>query len=87
MPDKWCVPRRLAGPPTSWNVPPHAQFLQRQPRLVAVSKLKPVEDIQALYDAGHRDFGENYVRELVAEIVLSSATHARRAPIPRCKRW
>jgi pyridoxal phosphate enzyme (YggS family) len=33
--------------------------------LVAVSKTKPAEDIQALYDLGHRDFGENYVQELV----------------------
>ena len=33
--------------------------------LVAVSKTKPIEDIQALYDLGHRDFGENYVQELV----------------------
>lgn len=33
--------------------------------LVAVSKKKPVEDLQALYDAGERNFGENYVQELV----------------------
>ena len=33
--------------------------------LVAVSKTKTVEDIQALYDLGQRDFGENYVQELV----------------------
>lgn len=33
--------------------------------LVAVSKIKPVEDIQALYNLGQRDFGENYVQELV----------------------
>ena len=33
--------------------------------LVAVSKTKPVEDIRALYEAGQRDFGENYVQELV----------------------
>src|SRR5690606_35273466 len=33
--------------------------------LVAVSKKKPVAAIQALYDAGQRDFGENYVQELV----------------------
>lgn len=33
--------------------------------LVAVSKTKPVEDIKALYDAGQKDFGENYVQELV----------------------
>lgn len=34
-------------------------------RLVAVSKTKPVEDILALYTAGQRDFGENYVQELL----------------------
>ena len=33
--------------------------------LVAVSKTKPIEDILALYNLGHRDFGENYVQELV----------------------
>jgi pyridoxal phosphate enzyme (YggS family) len=33
--------------------------------LIAVSKTKPVEDLQVLYDAGQRDFGENYVQELV----------------------
>lgn len=33
--------------------------------LVAVSKIKPVSDIKALYDLGQRDFGENYVQELV----------------------
>jgi pyridoxal phosphate enzyme (YggS family) len=34
-------------------------------QLVAVSKTKPVEDILALYAAGQRDFGENYVQELL----------------------
>ena len=33
--------------------------------VIAVSKTKPEEDILALYEAGHRDFGENYVQELV----------------------
>lgn len=33
--------------------------------LIAVSKTKPPDDIQALYDMGQRDFGENYVQELV----------------------
>jgi len=32
--------------------------------LVAVSKTKPIEDIQELYALGHRDFGENYVQEI-----------------------
>jgi pyridoxal phosphate enzyme (YggS family) len=33
--------------------------------LVAVSKTKPSEDIKALYDLGQKNFGENYVQELV----------------------
>ena len=40
------------------------QLQVKQVTLVAVSKTKPVEDIQALYDLGQRDFGENYVQEL-----------------------
>lgn len=35
--------------------------------LVAVSKTKPVEDIQELYGLGQRDFGENYVQELIVK--------------------
>jgi len=41
--------------------------------LVAVSKTKPVEDIRALYDLGQRDFGENYVQELVEKQPLLPA--------------
>ena len=33
-------------------------------KLVAVSKLKPVEDIMEAYNAGQRAFGENYATEL-----------------------
>ena len=33
--------------------------------LVAVSKTKPAADILELYELGQRDFGENYVQELV----------------------
>ena len=36
-----------------------------QVTLIAVSKTKSTEDIMALYDLGQRDFGENYVQELV----------------------
>jgi len=39
--------------------------LKDRAQLVAVSKTKPAEDIQALYALGQRDFGENYVQELV----------------------
>jgi pyridoxal phosphate enzyme (YggS family) len=35
--------------------------------LVAVSKFQPNEAIEALYAAGHRDFGENRVQELAAK--------------------
>jgi pyridoxal phosphate enzyme (YggS family) len=35
--------------------------------LVAVSKFQPVEAIESLYAAGHRDFGENRVQELAAK--------------------
>jgi len=33
--------------------------------LVAVSKMQSAADIRSLYDHGQRDFGENYVQELV----------------------
>jgi len=36
-----------------------------EPLLVAVSKYKPSSDILACYELGQRDFGENYVQELV----------------------
>ncbi|MES2431598.1 MAG: YggS family pyridoxal phosphate-dependent enzyme [Bacteroidota bacterium] len=50
--------------------------LKGKATLVAVSKTKPVEDIQALYDLGHRDFGENYVQEMVdKEAVLPKDIH------------
>lgn len=45
--------------------------------LVAVSKTKPIEAIQALYDLGQRDFGENYVQELVD----------KHAALPQDIRW
>lgn len=45
--------------------------------LVAVSKTKPVEDILELYELGQRDFGENYVQELVD----------KQASLPKDIRW
>ncbi|RYD92999.1 MAG: YggS family pyridoxal phosphate-dependent enzyme [Sphingobacteriales bacterium] len=45
--------------------------------LVAVSKTKPLADIQELYDLGQRDFGENYVQELVE----------KQAQLPADIRW
>lgn len=39
-------------------------------RLLAVSKTKTVEEIRSLYELGQRDFGENYVQELVEKQAL-----------------
>lgn len=39
------------------SLPPHVT-------LVAVSKTRPAKEVKALYDLGHRDFGENYAQEL-----------------------
>lgn len=38
---------------------------RRAPRLVAVSKTKPLEDLEEAYAAGQRIFGENYVSHAV----------------------
>ncbi len=42
-----------------------SNLAEQQVCLVAVSKTKPKEDIEALYALGQRDFGENYVQELL----------------------
>ncbi len=41
------------------------QLLAHKATLVAVSKKKTAADIRELFEMGHRDFGENYVQELV----------------------
>ena len=45
--------------------------------LVAVSKTKPVAELQEFYDLGQRDFGENYVQELAD----------KEAVLPKDIRW
>ena len=50
-----------------------AEMLAKNVTLIAVSKMKPVEDIQELYDLGQRDFGENYVQELMDKQALLPA--------------
>ena len=47
-----------------------AAILDRIPpgvRLVAVSKTKPIEDLQAAYAAGQRIFGENKIQEMASK--------------------
>ncbi len=43
------------------------EFQQQNVLLVAVSKFQTIEKIEALYALGQRDFGENYVQELLAK--------------------
>ncbi len=42
-------------------------------RLMAVSKTKPVEDLLAAYQAGHRLFGENRIQEIIEKKPLLPA--------------
>lgn len=58
------------------------EYTYFEPRLVAVSKLKPPELIVAAYEAGQRHFGENYVNELKEKAYDTSI-------IDKCKdiRW
>ena len=41
---------------------------RKEVTLIAVSKTKPVEMLQTIYDAGSRDFGENKVQEMCDKI-------------------
>jgi PLP dependent protein len=62
--------RRKGGGVMSINKERYSEIiseLEGKATLVAVSKTKPVEDILELYNLGHRDFGENYVQELVGK--------------------
>lgn len=53
------------------------ELKEKNVTLVAVSKTKSVEDILELYHLGQRDFGENYVQELVE----------KEAQLPKDIRW
>ena len=43
------------------------ETLSQEVTLVAVSKTKPIADLQEAYDAGQRVFGENKIQEMVAK--------------------
>ena len=47
------------------NINYFKENIPQEVTLVAVSKTKPAEDVQTAYDAGHLDFGENRVQEMV----------------------
>lgn len=44
-----------------------------QPRLVAVSKVKPASDVLEAYEAGQRVFGESYVRAHAPACIVQAA--------------
>lgn len=52
----------------------NSEFEEKNIKLIAVSKTKPIESIHELYDAGQRDFGENYVQELTDKHAVLSKT-------------
>src|SRR5437868_5011059 len=54
-----------------------SELKEKNITLVAVSKTKPVEDIFELYNLGQKDFGENYVQELLE----------KQAKLPAGIRW
>ena len=49
--------------------------------LLAISKFHPPEAIRAAYEAGQRDFGENYVQELAAKAEALAKVAEPGAPI------
>jgi hypothetical protein len=53
----------------------HPQQGEQKPRLIAVSKTKPASAVLAAYQAGQRDFGENYLQELVSKATELAALH------------
>jgi len=50
-----------------WQAAQRAGRDAREVRLVAVSKRKSIAEIREAYAAGQRDFGENYVQELIGK--------------------
>ena len=56
--------------PVKENIQYFTSLLPAHVTLVAVSKTKPAEMLQEAYDAGQRDFGENYVQELTDKAAL-----------------
>jgi len=66
----WTMDQTLSMPVNKEKYEEIITALKNKATLVAVSKTKPVEDILALYNLGHRDFGENYVQEMAEKAGL-----------------
>jgi len=63
--------------PVKENIHHFRSLLPAHVTLVAVSKTKPADMLMEAYEAGQRDFGENYVQELVE----------KEAALPKDIRW
>lgn len=59
------------------NIRKYRQMVEPKARLIAVSKTKPIEDLQAAYAAGQRLFGENKAQEM----------RDKHAALPKDIRW
>jgi pyridoxal phosphate enzyme (YggS family) len=46
------------------NISVFKESIPKEVELIAVSKTKPIEDLQVAYDAGQRHFGENRIQEM-----------------------
>ena len=66
-----CVRKRIADHEAEFDLPVGGV------RLIAVSKTKPVSQIQAAIGAGQRDFGENYLDEAVSKIEQLTGSDCR----------
>lgn len=86
------VRQRLAQAEAKFNRSPESV------RLLAVSKTKPVADIQAVLAAGQRDFGENYLNEALQKIeqltgqgcvwhFIGAIQSNKTKPIAQCFDW
>ena len=52
------------------------KVLNNRQKLIAVSKGQDISKIKKLYELGHRDFGENYLQELIKKSsILPSDIH------------
>jgi len=49
------------------NIREFKKDIPNEVEIVAVSKTKPISEIQAVFDSGHKVFGENKIQELVSK--------------------
>lgn len=78
-----CTRLVIEGRRDLMNAVGRSTVTSQNPRLVAVSKLKPSSDILALHEHGVRHFGENYPQELEAKAKEVRCLHPAPCTAPR----